>query len=421
MNSTLIEIQEWQNILVEGVELPDKQSRETAQLLSDKGILEIQELKTGLSITSNSYVGNIIVGELQIHIYPKLNGMPLYQLMQYAYGLKGLKLMSMTEHAISKFSFFDLLIYELYVEAENLFRRNLQKSYVKRSENLSSVKGRIDFNKVSNKGGAINGTLPCNYHERIEDGLINQTLLAGLRLGLKVVSDSHLKMKLHRLILMLSENISVMQLNRIILKKAKNSLDRLTSRYVAVMEMINILFESQGIQLEDGNRTFELKGYFFDMNVFFEVLVGRLLEDFCKDYFLKEQFRLHDLFMYTPGFNPNRRKSPTPRPDFALMRDGKVVKLLDAKYRDLWERSLPRDMLYQLAIYAVSGIGDNTATIIYPVTTEQPIIQKVDINDPTTGSKIARVILQPFNLMKLSGLLESKKREVEDYVNRVLN
>ena len=48
------------------------------------------------------------------------------------------------------------------------------------------------------------------------------------------------------------------------------------------------------------------------------------------------------------------------------MDEGKVVKLVDAKYKDLWEQRIPSDMLYQLAIYANSGTGNKTATIIYP-------------------------------------------------------
>lgn len=193
------------------------------------------------------------------------------------------------------------------------------------------------------------------------------------------------------------------------MKLAKSNINRLTDRYSYVLEIINILYESQGIQLEENSKYINLSGYFFDMNAFFETLVGRLLENCGEGYYVKNQFILHDMFIYTPGFNPCGRKSPTPRPDFALMRNGKVVKLLDAKYRDLWEKSLPREMLYQLAIYAVSGIGDKTSTILYPSMSDEALIQKIDVKDPISDKKMASVILKPLNLIKVSEVIKSEK------------
>lgn len=421
MNQT-VNLQEWDSIVLEGIELSDKNDRDIAKTLTDKDIIEITELKGGLSISSNSYVGRIKIGGFQLNVYPKLNGLPLYQLLRYAYGLRELKLFNVAEHTIDNFSFFDLVIYELYVEAEDLLRRGVQKSYIHREENLSSPRGRIDMNRFCGQGGLIKDTLPCRYFNRDENNILNQTLLAGLKLGLKLVLDSGLKIKLQRICSNLEKNISDITLTRGSLQLARNSINRLTGRYSAVFEIINILYESQGIQLEDGSRYINLRGYFFDMNAFFETLVGRLLENCSGGYSIKDQFSLHDMFIYTPGFNPCRRKSPTPRPDFALIKQGKVVKLLDAKYRNLWDKSLPRDMLYQLAIYAVSGIGDKTATILYPSLNDVATVQMIDINDPISSSKMASVILKPVNLIKVSELVSNDimRSELIKYVDTLL-
>ena len=278
------------------------------------------------------------------------------------------------------------------------------------------------MNRLCGQGGLIKDTLPCRYFNRDENNILNQTLLAGLKLGLKLVLDSGLKIKLQRICSNLEENISNITLTRGSLQLARNSINRLTGRYSAVFEIINILYESQGIQLEDGSRYINLRGYFFDMNAFFETLVGRLLENCSGGYSIKDQFSLHDMFIYTPGFNPCRRKSPTPRPDFALIKQGKVVKLLDAKYRNLWDKSLPRDMLYQLAIYAVSGIGDKTATILYPSLNDVATVQMIDINDPISSSKMASVILKPVNLIKVSELVSNDimRSELIKYVDTLL-
>jgi 5-methylcytosine-specific restriction enzyme subunit McrC len=421
MSLEFISLMEWETAFKPGFELSSNTARETARLLSKKGIVEILELKDGLQINSNSYVGKIILDNLQISIYPKLNGMPLYALLRYAYGLKELKLLDLAAHTVSELSFIDLLIYELYTEAEDLLMRGISRNYIRNEEALPAPKGRIDIVKLSRKGGVITDRLPCIYFSRSENIILNQVILAGLRLAIELVDDRGLKIKLERICSMFCETVDTIPLNRLTLQKAANCLNRLNDRYVAILEIINILYESQGVQLEDGTTVMNLRGYFFDMNSFFESLIGRLLTNCEERYRVKDQFSLYDMFLYTPGYNPRGRKSPTPRPDFALMKDGKVVKLLDAKYRDLWDRSLPRDMLYQLAVYAVSGIGDKTATILYPCISDIPSVQKIDLNDPISGQVMARVILQPINLVKISELVSGDLKYLEQYICSIVN
>ena len=106
--------------------------------MNDKNILNIVELKDGIKITSNSYVGKIKIGELQINIRPKIEGMPLYQLLKYAYGLRDLALFAEALHNIDAFPFHDLLIYQLYAEAEDLIYRGLNKKYMREEKELET-------------------------------------------------------------------------------------------------------------------------------------------------------------------------------------------------------------------------------------------------------------------------------------------
>ena len=108
---------------------------------------------------------------------------------------------------------------------------------------------------------------------------------------------------------------------------------------------------------------------------------------------------------YDPKHNPRQRRSPTPRPDFAVFKQRQLIALLDAKYRDLWEKSLPRDMLYQLVVYAISQAARPVSSIIYPSASKGAIESRIDVRDPVTQRRIGQVRLLPIDLVKVERLI----------------
>ena len=80
---SVLRIGEWeQRLPVKGSPLfhryiEDEASRYTIKVLNEKGIVNILELKDGLQITSNSYVGKIKIGEIELNIQPNIEGLPL--------------------------------------------------------------------------------------------------------------------------------------------------------------------------------------------------------------------------------------------------------------------------------------------------------------------------------------------------------
>ncbi|TCT14544.1 5-methylcytosine-specific restriction enzyme subunit McrC [Natranaerovirga pectinivora] len=429
MSGLTINIREWDELLpVKGSSLyqyflEDEASRQIVSVLNEKGILNIIELKEGIKISSNSYVGKIKIGDIQINIRPKIEGMPLYKLLKYAYGLRDLNIFDEAIYDVDSFPFQDLLIYQLYAEAEDLIYRGLNKKYVRQEEDLGTPKGRINIGKLATRNHIPSATLPCSYYDRSEDNLFNRVLLAGLQLAIYLTEDLSLRIQLSRLCKTLEDNVKQIDLNRGILLKTLKSVDRLSDRYNSALELINILYESQGIQLEDGRAYMKLNGFFFDMNMFFQSLLSKLMGEYLLGFTIRDEFTLQEMFAYTPGFNPQRRYAPKPRPDFAVMNGVKVIRLLDAKYRDLWETKLPREMLYQLSIYAVSGIGNSTAKIIYPSMTSGAKLQKININNPATGDKLAEVMLQPLHMVELAqmmGLRKNDKTKLQEYITQIV-
>lgn len=257
-----IELLEWDSVFLENTHFNTDEARLIVKGLSDKRIIDITELRQGLFIKTNSYVGRLHIEDMQININPKINGMPLYQLLNYAYKLRNLKLIENSHHSINNFSFFDLIIYELYLGATDLLYKGLQKQYIKKEEELFSPRGRIDINSMAKQDGLIREKLPCIYFYRNENNLLNQILLAGLRLGAILATDSKLKIDTRNLCIKFEDHIDTVKISRTSLQSAKNKINRLTKRYEPALEIINILYESQSIELENKERKLRLKGRF---------------------------------------------------------------------------------------------------------------------------------------------------------------
>jgi 5-methylcytosine-specific restriction enzyme subunit McrC len=122
------------------------------------------------------------------------------------------------------------------------------------------------------------------------------------------------------------------------------------------------------------------------------------------------------MLAYVPGFNPRRRATPTPRPDFVVADGAQVIAILDTKYRDLWEQPLPREMLYQLAMYALSQRVGGSAAILYPAMDSQAREARIEIRDPMLAHSRAFVILRPINLLTIEQFIarpSTRERERE--------
>lgn len=387
----------------------DAETRDLAWQLTDAGILSVTETRDGLVVGASSYVGRIQLGSVTITIRPKLQGLPLWHLMRFAFDLRSLRRFRQTGYETEPETFQDIVIAQLIDEASQLIARGLHRAYLLRSAALASPRGRLDFGALV-RVGQESATLPCRYHVRSEDCLVNQVLRAGLRLATRLATDADLSVACRRLDEQLGEAVSSIEVNRAAFARLEVEQNRLTRAYGPALDLVHLLASSLGIGFGSGDEGSRLPGFLFDMNMFFQRLISRYLHECLPDHVVSDEQRLYGMMDYRPDFNPLGRRAPVLRPDFVIQRGGRVVALLDTKYRDLWERSLPREMLYQLAMYALSREPGASAVILYPTLSGEAREARIDIRDPVLGTARSTVVLRPVDMLELSRLVTIASR-----------
>lgn len=380
-----------------------------AETLTKDGSIEILELARGLELRASSFVGRFALGDLMVTIRPKISGVPLMNLLRYAYRLRHLDLYAEVGYATSQASFEDLLIHQLAAESSELLARGLHRDYLRTESMLTSPRGRIDFGSYLQVAGRAGVALPCVHHPRSENTRLNRALHGGLELAARMTLDHELGGRTRRLAKSFATRITPRKLDTAGLDEAWRSLDRRTSAYRPALTLIHMLLNTQGAALTETLSPIGAAGFLFDMNRFFQALLSRFLGENLTDCAIQDERVLRGVFYYDPTNNPRQRPSPSLRPDFLVLRNKRVEAVLDAKYRDLWEKPLPREMLYQLALYALGQEAtERRATILYPTLDEAARQQIIFVKDPLRGTAKAQVILRPVNLLKLDLLLRSK-------------
>jgi 5-methylcytosine-specific restriction enzyme subunit McrC len=247
-------------------------------------------------------------------------------------------------------------------------------------------------------------SIPCREYPRSTDNILNRVLRGGAGLAASVAQDRVLVRDLRGELRFLEDVAGHAELTADLMVQADRSVTRLTAAYRPALRLIELLRTACWPSLE-GDGAVRLPGFLFDMNHFFQALVSRFLHDHLDGLEVTDERSLVGFMRYLPGHNPQRHKHPMPRPDFTVTNGREVVTFLDAKYRDLWEQNLPREMLYQLAVYALSRRSGGNAAIIYPAHAGVGREAIIEIADPESGEAQGRITLRPFDLVQARNVI----------------
>ena len=380
-----------------------------AETLTQSGRIEILEMARGLELRASAFVGRFTLGGLMVTIRPKIPGLPLMNLLRYAYRLRHLDLFAEVGYATSSASFEDLLIHQLVAEASELLARGLHRDYLRTESILTSPRGRIDFGGYLQLASRAGVALSCVHHPRSEDTSINRAIHGGLLFAAGMTLDPDLSGRARRLAKSFAARITPRRLDAAGFEEAWHSLDRRTTAYRPALTLIQILLNTQGAALTETDPAIDAVGFLFDMNRFFQALLSRFLGENLVGCEVQDERVLRGVFAYDSANNPRHCSPPKLRPDFLVLRNQRIVEVLDAKYRDLWGNNLPREMLYQLALYAMGQESvERRATILYPTLDDAARQQVILVKDPLRGTAKAQVVLRPVNLLILDLLLGRK-------------
>ncbi|MBK1620173.1 hypothetical protein CKO42_17345 [Lamprobacter modestohalophilus] len=406
-----LSLQEWTRLTPEtcgalkGRHLSGDQERAQAAALSKGQRLIVQDLHDGLSIEARSWVGRVTLGDLTITLSPKITGLPLLGLLRYAYRLNELSLHNATAYATTTTRFQDLLLEQLRAEATALLARGLQRDYRRTAAHRQSPRGQIDFARLAGDGPLTRASLPCIDYPRHPEITLNLVLAAGLAFGVARAGDLELRVQLRDLVRRMDLDDVPPALDPAMINGALNALDRRTAHYQPSLALIALLLQGSAVSLDDPPAGVTLSGFLFDMNAFFQALLGRFLREHLPGCEVVGEHRLHGIFTYDSQHNPIGNKGPVPRPDFMVRNHDHKQVVLDAKYRDLSVKPLPSYMLYQLAIYALTQAGSLPSAILLYPTLGAVGDQIVLFNDTLVGAPKARVILRAVNLLALVDVL----------------
>ncbi len=421
-----------------GVSLTGNPSaRDLADELTRRGMLEVLELASGLRVRTTSFVGRVQLGPLQVTIRPKLPGPVLLTLLRYAYSLRNLRLVGTVDLHPGEITFPDLLIHQLVAEVSELISRGLHRKYIRQRAELPSPRGRIDFASLARRGSPASPALPCWYNPRLTNCLVNQVLLAGLRVAEGLAQDAILRNRVRRVATMVADEVTPVPLNRETFRQALMQTNRLTKSYRPALTLVEMLVAGHGLSTEPAPphprspdvHVPRIPGHLFDMNRFFQAVVTRFLSDNLPGYAVHSECRVKGIFSYVRGYEAPGRGIPEPRPDIVITLLGSplvtsrgpgalgpsklstgtlqaaALAVLDVKYRDLWQNPIPTDMLYQVAVYALSQ-PRGRAAIIYPTLSPTAREVRMEVRDPLSGFRKAEVALRPLRIDYLAELIQ---------------
>tara|TARA_X000000950_G_scaffold215259_1_gene259087 strand:- start:871 stop:1893 length:1023 start_codon:yes stop_codon:yes gene_type:complete len=291
-----------------------------------------------------------------------------------------------------------------------LIKRGLDKNYIEKTEKISGIKGKIDFNKTIKSLSHLDRKFYCEFNEFSSDIITNQIIKATLKVLLRSKINKELKKSLKRKILSLTE-ISDIELSNIHFRKTV--IDRNNSYYQFIIQVCKLIFDNTILDEEIGNKVFK---EFFGTDKQFAALFESFVLNFYKKNLSRKTHKVKGSEIINWDMEESRHELfPIMKTDITIETAEKKT-IIDTKfYKDIFSYNYEKpkfhsNNLYQIYAYIKNYINRGNkkleGILLYPTTKED-----VDSNHTIGGHK--------FRLMTINLNQEWKNIE-EDLISIII-
>ena len=291
-------------------------------------------------ITPGSTVGAVEVGDLSVHIQPKIGIPQLLSLACYAMRMYKPEIERLFNFKKEDLTLPDTLAILLAAAARGAFVRGLLHGYRTEEEALYAVRGRIRFDEQIRRRFGIPMPVEVRYDEFTDDITENRLVKAAVtRLGEMRLRSSDARRGLGWTAAML-ENVSLVEYGRADVPEVK--FDRLNEHYRGVVGLSRLILEHSAFEARRGE--VRAVGFLMNMNTLFQEFVTVALREKLG---LSERVFLEK---YIPSLDVEG--DVRLRPDLTWWDGNNCTFVGDAKYKRL--ESARHADLYQLLAYVTA-------------------------------------------------------------------
>ena len=330
-------------------------------------------LECGLrTIRPLNYVGVVRAGDFTIEIFPKLFRDEKYQDHRKNIAANLLKMLSYSgDLPFREMDIADLDqdkhdLFEIFIR---LFAKNLlstikssqKREYIKKSEDIRVIKGRIDFKKYINPCRLH--IIPCEYYEFSIDNIMNRTLKYTCHLMARTVEDFDTARTLRSIINILDQ----VTLTRITIAEANSiTFDRLNRIFEPYIEMCKIFLSQSTLTLQSSE--IESFSLLIPMEKLFERFITEILKEDPYYFFGRPVAVRSQVSVGRMACDENGKELFNLIPDIVIGSPN-VEAIIDTKYKALDCMDIKLDIsqpdLYQIYVYATKT-NIERCMLLYP-------------------------------------------------------